>query len=52
MAGGPQMEFEIDFGVPVVEIVAEAAEQLGEDLHLRLQVTGYPPVAPIAREVK
>jgi hypothetical protein len=46
------MEFEIDFGVPVVEIVAEAAEQLGEDLHLRLQVTGYPPVAPIAREVK
>src|SRR5947207_16021010 len=31
VAGGPQVQFEVGFGVPVVQVAAEAGEQLGED---------------------
>src|SRR5579862_1789745 len=30
VGGGPQVQFQVSFGVPVVQVAAEAAEQLGE----------------------
>src|SRR5262245_12739030 len=45
VAGGPQVQIEIDFGVPVVQVAAEAGEQLGED---RFDDAGPAPVEGFA----
>src|SRR5215472_6795339 len=45
VAGGPQVQFEVGFGIPVVQVAAEAGEQLGED---RFDDAGSLPVEGFA----